>query len=85
MTRLRFKRPDERDPYQYDVERIVRIFKDRGYDLSYDDARAAWEDFSDSMAAGWMMLDDDDSAVFATLRYRLDEDDSDDDSRDDDT
>ncbi len=51
--------PDE-DPYENDVIRIVEALARRGYAISHGDARAAWQKYSDSMAAGWMMLETDD-------------------------
>jgi hypothetical protein len=63
MKKLKFK---EQYHYQYqtDVDRIVKIFADRGYDISDFDATKAWEQYSDSMAAGWMHLDAEDWFVF---------------------
>jgi hypothetical protein len=45
--------------YKNDIDRIVKIFADRGYEISATDAIHAWEQFSDSMCAGWMILGDD--------------------------
>lgn len=58
--------------YPSDVERIVRIFADRGYQISPQDAHRAWRAFSDSMAAGWLILGDDDQ-VFVDIFYYFDE------------
>jgi len=46
-----------------DVERIVRICAEAGYEVTSSDARQIWEDYSESMAAGWMMLFKDDENV----------------------
>ena len=50
--------------YRNDIDRIVKIFDDRGYEISHSDAVCAWEHYSDSMAAGWMSLGSD-TEVFA--------------------
>lgn len=58
--------------YTNDIDRIVKIFADRGYEISHTDAVHAWEQFSDSMAAGWMSLGDDDQ-VFQDAFYYFEE------------
>jgi hypothetical protein len=55
--------------YQTDVERIVEIFAERGYEISATDAETAWQRYSDSMCAGWMDLDDEDAFVFSNCFY----------------
>jgi hypothetical protein len=47
-----------------DVERIVRVFALRGYEIDAMTAYHAWGRYSDAMCAGWMMLPDDDNEVF---------------------
>jgi hypothetical protein len=47
----------------------VRIFAERGYEISATDAENAWEQFSDSMCAGWMMLGEDDEVFHDCFRY----------------
>jgi hypothetical protein len=58
--------------YKNDIGRIVKIFADRGYEISHTDAVHAWEQFSESMAAGWMSLGDDDE-VFQDAFYYFEE------------
>jgi hypothetical protein len=50
----------------------VKIFADRGYEISATDAVKAWEQFSENMAAGWMSLGDDDE-VFEDAFYYFEE------------
>ena len=50
--------------FESDVKRIVKIFSDRGYEISATDAENAWQRHSDSMCAGWLSLDDEDEFVF---------------------
>jgi hypothetical protein len=47
-----------------DVGRIVQVFADKGHTISRADARAAWEKYSDSMCAGWLVLHEDDDDLF---------------------
>ena len=70
--RLRLKKPE--DFRDLDCERIVKIFSERGYEISIRDAKEAWEAFSDSMAAGWMHLDEDDRSVFNTVLCYFEDD-----------
>lgn len=58
--------------YTNDIDRIVKIFADRGYEISHTDAVLAWEQFSDSMCAGWMNLGSDDE-VFGDVFYYFEE------------
>lgn len=53
--------------YPEDVERIVKVLADRGYKCSPGDAAILWDRYSDSMAAGWMMLPQDDEDVFGCI------------------
>jgi hypothetical protein len=58
--------------YTNDIDRIVKIFAERGYEISATDAVHAWEMFSNDMAAGWMSLGDDDE-VFTDAFYYFEE------------
>jgi hypothetical protein len=64
MKLLRIKSEYSDCDYPSDVGRIVKIFANRGYDISYSEAYIAWRAFSDSMAANWMMLGEEDDEVF---------------------
>jgi hypothetical protein len=55
--------------YTNDIDRIVKIFADRGYEISATDAVKAWEMFSNDMAAGWMSLGDDDEVFADAFSY----------------
>lgn len=50
-----------------DCNRIVQAFADRGYQISFEQAKEAWESFSDSQSAVWLFLPDDDSDVFQSV------------------
>ena len=55
--------------YQNDIDRIVKIFADKGYEISATDAVHAWEMFSENMCAGWMSLGDDDEVFEDAFSY----------------
>jgi hypothetical protein len=55
--------------YQNDINRIVEIFADKGYEISATDAVHAWEQFSENMCAGWMSLGDDDEVFEDAFSY----------------
>ena len=40
--------------FQKDVDKIIAVCKERGYDISAGDALAAWEEYSDSLCASWL-------------------------------
>ena len=50
--------------YTNDIDRIVKIFADRGYEISATDAVHAWEMVSNNWAAGWLTLHEDEEEVF---------------------
>lgn len=68
MDKLEFLGSDCR--YPEDVERIVQICSKHGFEISHADAQLAWEDFSESMAAGWILLHEDDYEVFLVIKGR---------------
>lgn len=55
--------------YTNDIDRIVEVFADRGYEISHTDAVLAWEQFSENMCAGWMSLGDDDEVFQDAFSY----------------
>jgi hypothetical protein len=70
MKTLKFKPPEWlKSSFRWgeDVDRIVSICKAKGYNISEADAHHAWEEHSDSMAASWLMLDEDDDDVFQSV------------------
>jgi hypothetical protein len=56
--------------YRKDIERIVAVYEKYGYAISHNDALKAWECYSDALAAGWLILPDEDSLIFeSTFDY----------------
>lgn len=65
MKKLKFKYPyNHHFEYTNDIDRIVKIFADRGYKISSEDAVRSWEEYSDSYAAGWLTLHETDEEIF---------------------
>jgi hypothetical protein len=70
MKKLKIKeKHNHHFEYKNDIDRIVKIFADRGYEISHTDAVFAWEMFSDSMCAGWMSLGSDDEVFEDAFCY----------------
>jgi len=70
MKKLTFKKQyNHHFEYTNDIDRIVKIFADRGYEISATDAVHAWEMFSNDMAAGWMSLGPDDEVFEDAFWY----------------
>jgi hypothetical protein len=70
MKTLKFVKPElvtTEFRWPNDVTRIVNICANQGYIISRADAQAAWEEYSDGLAACWLMLDDSDNAVLTTV------------------
>ena len=44
------------DSFPKDVDRIVKVMQERGYEISREDAETIWEDCSENWAAGWLIL-----------------------------
>lgn len=63
---LKFVRngPPTVDPdYLQDCERIVAVMAKHGYEITVEQAYEAWTAYSDSMAAGWMCLGEDEEVL----------------------
>lgn len=69
LKKLKVKEAHDHFEYQSDIDRIVKIFADRGYEISHSDAVKAWEQHSDRKAVGWMMLGEDDEAFHDCFHY----------------
>jgi hypothetical protein len=50
-----------------DCERIQRACASMGRVLSLDETQALWEKYSETMAAGWLVLPEDDAGIVACL------------------
>lgn len=56
-----------RPEYRSDTERLVKLAFEHGVILTLHEAECIWEDYSDSMAAGWMNLPKDDQEVWEIM------------------
>jgi hypothetical protein len=59
--------PLNNDYWSADIDRIVKVLADRGIECSRHDAEYLWSEFSESLAAGWMILPTSDDDVFASI------------------
>lgn len=68
LKTLTFQEPED---YPSDIDRIVRVMRAEGYLVSRADARRAWEAYSESYSAGWLIMHDlsDDEVYGNVLRY----------------
>lgn len=73
MIQLRLKYQEEQFHYSGDIDRIVNVFADRGYEISYSDAGHAWERHSENYAAGWLILPENDDDLYAEISYLFEE------------
>ena len=69
MKTLKFKIPTYLHRWKDDVDRIVKICAANGYFISETDAQHAWEEYSDSMCAGWLFLGNDDDVFNTVMQY----------------
>jgi hypothetical protein len=72
LTRLTFHANDE-FYYLSDVDRIVSVFAERGYEVSRNDAKLAWRKYSDDVCASWLFLPPEDDTLFNCIRGYFDD------------
>ncbi len=61
---LRYKeRRTVPERYRSDVIRISQALEDHDYDCSYWDAYKMWDNYSDSLCAGWINLPETDDKI----------------------
>lgn len=59
LKKLKFKNPymyNHHDDYTEDINRIISVFNERGYEMYADLAVRVWENVSDIYAASWLTL-----------------------------
>lgn len=63
--------PDEDFQHRHksDCERIQKLLLELGYASTLKDCADLWDDYSDTMAAGWFNLGEDDETLKITLKY----------------
>lgn len=60
-----------RPEIESDVNRLVKIAADQGVEIAPADAMAAWEDYSETSCAGWLMMPQDDELVWAAIQSHI--------------
>ncbi|GAA5176179.1 hypothetical protein GCM10025771_10230 [Niveibacterium umoris] len=65
------KDSDRNSGAQQDVCRLLRILERAGYSANANDVEAAYRDYSASLCAEWLHLDDDDERLLCVLLARL--------------
>ena len=74
MEKLRFKDPyNHHYEYTDDIDRIVKVFSDRGYEISRECAVKSWELVSNQLAAGWLILPESDESLYTEIRNYFEE------------
>lgn len=73
MKNLVFKKEKEHFHYWDDVRKIVKVFDAKGYRIAEEDARAAWEKYSETMCAGWLILPEKNEDIFNAIIEYFDE------------
>jgi len=69
---LHFREPQYDEQFPDDIDRIQRILFDKGYTTTRQDIQLAWKCFSETLAANWIILPEDDEDVFYTIMGYLD-------------
>ena len=59
--------------HQSDVERLQRVMLAHGYDADLPSAADIWEDYSDSYAAGWLGMPDDDNKLWQIIQLMVED------------
>lgn len=61
------------DYWKKDINRMIQVCANKGFTVSPEDVCWAWEQYSDSFAAGWLVLDRLDEDLFNSLMLYLEE------------
>jgi hypothetical protein len=66
---LRFQKSALKEPpiYLADCQRIQRVLRAKGYEVSLHECEEMWESYSDGYCAGWMILPDTDQEIADAL------------------
>jgi hypothetical protein len=70
MKKIRIKKDTPIDEFHFtdDCIRLQKIFATHDLEISLDDARDLYEEYSDSYCAGWLMMGKDDNLLFDNLK-----------------
>lgn len=53
---IRLERPAQSPRYLHDVEHLVQVAAEFGYQVSMGDAEWAWSEYSYAHSAGWLIM-----------------------------
>jgi len=56
---------------QNDIQRIIKICKERNFEISPENATIAWILYSESISAGWIDLFEEDDLIFFVIAKHL--------------
>lgn len=70
MRTLSFPTPPLADYHVAGVKRIVEACRKNNFHISTDDAYRLWKEYSDSYAAGWLVMDGYTNADLVTIAAR---------------
>ena len=68
MIRKIIKEDDYRHRHHHDVVRLQTVMRLNGYEADLRSAAGIWEDYSDTYAAGWMCLPEDDEDLWGAIK-----------------
>ena len=58
-----------KEKYASDIDSIVLVAYKNGYYIDRDDAQMVWEEHSENMAAGWLMLEPEEDILYYLKQY----------------
>lgn len=60
LTKVKYAEPEynyRKPKWPEDIDHIIKALARLGYEISHNSARMAWEDYSQTMCAGWISID----------------------------
>ncbi len=69
MKKLRFKttKSSSHSYYTEDINRIIQVMANNGYEITEEQACQAWEKHSEDWAAGWLILPTEDCDIYLDI------------------
>ena len=71
LVRLVYPRDESYAEWRDDLDRMRKVLNERGYDASDRDLYDCWVDHSDTYAASWLWIGNDDAYLFSVLARHL--------------
>jgi len=62
---------ERKEIFSEDIDRIVKVFSDRGHIVAREAAEWAWHDYCDDVAASWLQLPESDELLFKLCSKKL--------------